>query len=292
MKKTASTKEEILILLASKGDAAAFYTLAAPYFEIDYLNLRHNGSTHNDAVEKILPDSSVLFRKIIGERPADFDEWFKNNSEISINESEEVSLFTIDKNLAAQRKHFLSEIQLHLLRIASEFNKKKRKKFLEILRNPRTKLIFGTTAVLIFLCSFFFLLLLTNSSVMIGFKHAEKEYSFVIGSASEKTAPDSTLLSSAPKADSTSTDSTAVKDTVISAKVEEKAPEPPPVKKVYRPKVVTPEQPRVSHTPPQAQSSSPSTSTESPAAVVEEPSPSVSSGSSAYTTPSESSSEY
>lgn len=298
MKNKACSKEELLISLASKGDAAAFYTLAMPYFETEYLNLRHNGSTHTDAVEKILPDSSVLFKKIIGNNPTDFNEWFKNNSEISIPEFEEIAFITIDKDMSAQQNHFLQEIQLHLLRTASEFNNKKRKKFLEFLRNPRTKMITGTSMALLLFLVLFLLLHITDSSVLIGFKHAEKEFSFVIGSPPQKiTASDSSLISDASKPDSSIIDSTTT-DTVVTAKVEEKKTEPPPVKKVYRPKVVATEQPRVSQSPPPQVAPPPPpppppAPVETPAPVVEEPaSPAISSGSSSYSTSQENSSDY
>lgn len=291
MKNKACSKEELLISLASKGDAAAFYTLAKPYFETEYLNLRHNGSTHTDAVEKILPDSSVLFRKIIGNKPTDFNEWFKNNSEISIPEFEEVAFINIDKDMTAQQRHFLQETQLHLLRTASEFNNKKRKKVLQFLRNPRTKMITGTLATLLLFVVLFLLLHVTGSSVLIGFKHAKKEFSFVIGSSIKKLpASDSSLISTASKPDSSTVDSTAT-DTVATVKVEENKPEPPPVKKVYRPKVVAVEKPRVS--PPPAPQVAPPPPVETPAPVVEEPpSPAISSGSSNYPKPPENSSDY
>ncbi|NLL13713.1 MAG: hypothetical protein GX267_09930 [Fibrobacter sp.] len=289
MKNKACSKEELLISLASKGDAAAFYTLARPYFEIEYLNLRHNGSTHTDAVEKILPDSSALFKKIIGNNPTDLNEWFKNNSEISIPEFGEVAIVNIDKDMAAQQNHFLQEIQLHLLRTASEFNKKRRKKFLEFLRNPRTKMVAGTSAALLLFLILFLLLHLTDSSVHIGFKHAGKEFNFVIGSPSQElAASDSSLTSAVSVPDSSTIDSIA-KDTVVSTNVEEKKTEPPPVKKVYRPKVVTAEQPRVSPPPP-SQVAPPSVET---TPVVEEPaSPTATSGSSNYSTTPENPSDY
>ncbi|HEX3019521.1 MAG TPA: hypothetical protein VHP36_04435 [Chitinispirillaceae bacterium] len=287
MKNTAISNEEVLILLASKGDVAAFYSLAAPYFEIEYLNLRHNGSTHNDAVEKILPDSSVLFRKIIGNCPTNFSEWFKNNSEISINESDEVALFTPDKNLVAQQNHFLKEIQLHLLRTASEFNKKKRKKVLEFLRNPRTKLALIITIVLIVLSISLLILHATDSSMHIGFRHAEKEFNFVVGSIKKAAVSDSSLNFMVKKPDSTQIDS-IVKDTTLTAVIkEEKRPEPPPVKKVYHPKPVVSELPRASQAPQVQTSPSP----ESSGSSVEETSPAASSGSSIYSTPAENSAE-
>lgn len=293
MKNNACSKEELLISLASKGDAAAFYTLALPFFETEYLNLRHNGSTHTDAVEKILPDSSVLFKKIIGNKPADFNEWFKNNSEISIPELDEVAIIDIDKDMAAQQNHFLQELQLHLLRTASEFNNRKRKKFLEFLRNPRTKMISGISATLLLFLLLFLLLHVTGSSVNIEFKNAKKEFSFVIGPSPQKESlPDSGLISAAPKPDSSAIDSTA-KDTVASAITDEKKADPPPVKKVYRPKPVVTEQPRISQTPPAQVLPPPSTPTETPAPVTEEPaSPAISSGTSTYSTSTENSSSY
>lgn len=291
MKNKACSNEELLISLASKGDAAAFYTLARPYFETEYLNLRHNGSTHTDAVEKILPDSSVMFKKLIGTNPTDFNEWFKNNSEISIPEFDEVAFISIDKDIAAQQNHFLQEIQSHLLRTASEFNTKKRKKFLKFLRNPKTKMIAGISAALLLLIVLFLLLHTTDSSVHIGFKHAGKEFSFVIGSSSQKIpASDSSFTSAVSGPDSTIIDSTA-KDTMASTNVEEKKTEPPPVKKVYRPKVVTAEQPRISQPPPSQVA--PSTPAVETTPVVEEPASSAaSSGTSNYSTTPENSSDY
>lgn len=288
MKNKACSNEELLISLASKGDAAAFYTLSSSYFKSEYLNLRHNGNTHSDAVEKILPDSSVMFRKIIGNNPTNFNEWFKNNSEFSTPELDEVAFITIDNDLAAQQNHFLQELQLHLLRTASEFNNKKRKKFLEFLRNPRTKMVAGISGALLLLVVLFLLLHFSGSSVLIEFNHAGKEFSFVIGSTPQKIS----VIDSIPvvsNADSSIIDSTA-KDTV-SAKTEEKEPEPPPVKKVYRPKPVTAEQPRVSQIPsPQAP---PPSTVETPTPVVEErPSSPVSSGSSTHSTTPENSSDY
>jgi hypothetical protein len=293
MKNNACSKEELLVSLASKGDAAAFYTLALPYFETEYLNLRHNGSTHTDAVEKILPDSSALFKKIIGNKPADFNEWFKNNSEISTPEFDEVAIVDIDKDMVSQQNHFLQEIQLHLLRTASEFNNKKRKKFLEFLRNPRTKMITGVSATILLFLILFLFLHITGSTVLIRFKHAEKEFSFVIGPSTQKEpASDSGLISVAPKPDSTTIDSTA-KDSVGSAVAEEKKAEPPPVKKVYRPKPVVAEQPRISQISPAQGLTPPSLSAETPAPVAEEPAtPAISSGTSTHSTTPENSSNY
>ncbi len=286
MKNKACSNEELLVSLASQGDAAAFYTLARSFFETEYLNLRHSGSTHTDAVEKILPDSSVMFRKFIGAYPTDFNEWFKNNSEISASEFDEVAFINIDKDMVAQQNHFLQEIQLHLLRTASEFNNKKRKKFLKFLRNPKTKIIAGSLAVSLLLLVLFLLLYVTDSSVLIGFKHAGKEFSFVIGSSPKKIpASDSSSTSAVSKPDSAAIDSTA-KDTIVSTSTEDKKTEPPPVKKVYRPKAVTSEQPKISQTP-----AFPSPVETTP--VVQEPASSaISSGSSNYSTTPENSSDY
>lgn len=249
MNKTAYSNEELLIQLASKGDAAAFYSVAAPYFEIEYLNLRHNGNSHTDAVEKILPDSSELFIKILGTVPENFGDWFKNNSDISSNESDEIALFSADNNLSSERNHFLRELQLHLLRTASEFNKKNRKKLLLTLRNPKTKLILYSSALIIVLTSVFIILRVTHSSVSISLTTSENEYKFLIGSQPKVAPLDSNKTVLTQSADSAK--SASEKDTVIPAqiKVEEKVPETPPVRRVSRPKVVPTETQHVSQAP-------------------------------------------
>lgn len=237
MTKIATTKEDILISLASKGDAAAFYSIAAPYFEIEYLNLRHNGSTHNDATEKILTDSSELFKKLLGTQPADFNDWFKSNSETSSDNSEEIALFSAETNLPAERNHFLHELQLHLLRTASEFNNKKRKKILLALRNPKLKLFSGIAAILILIITVFLFLHTTNSSVTLSYSSSDKEYKVTLGSKPKAFVPETTQVVVPPKADSVASEIKKA-DTLVVEKVEEKVPEKPPVKKVYRPKPV------------------------------------------------------
>lgn len=252
MKKSAYSNEEILILLASKGDAAAFYSITAPYFEIEYLNLRHNGIPHNDALEKILPDSSELFRKIIGANPVSFSEWFKENSEISSDQSDEVALFSSEKNLSSELESFFKSLQLHLLRTASEFNKKTSKKFLlTLIHHPQAKLILSIFTLVFIFVFLTILLYITGSSVSFGLHTSNKNYNFNLGPVPQKNVTDTIVVETALKSDTLHADT--LKDSLTPAKIEEKTPEPPPVKRVVRPRPVPVDVNRVQQHQPAAQ---------------------------------------
>ena len=112
MKKKISSKERLLLLLASRGDPNAFFTLISPFLKGIYYNEQLEGSSHDEIIEKLKSLSKTLLKKLKGSEPKDFEEWFRKNSgyqDISFD-------IEVESKTDAGQAQFLLEIQRYLLK--------------------------------------------------------------------------------------------------------------------------------------------------------------------------------
>jgi hypothetical protein len=175
MKNHISTQEELLILLSSNGDGAAFFILTSSELEKFYINLRHNGKTHEEATNSTLTEADMLFGTIKKSAfHGNFIEWFEKHFQGVIPESEETH-FTIDTNLNADKSLFLKILQRHLLKNSTNSEKKHHKKLLSIHHNA-FRIIIAIIALTGILGGAYMLLVVKDSTIRLVYLTPKNEY--------------------------------------------------------------------------------------------------------------------
>lgn len=220
MKKNIPNYEALLILHASKGDGAAFYSLIVSNLKIQYLRMVEDGIEHSEASSKLCNIASVLFKKFIGAQPEDFASWIKASGEIENLEPD----YSASNKVQNGQSCFVHELQLHLLRTAGALHQKYRpkngffKKF-NILSGKAGIVGVAFVAVLISLATIFAFLHYTLKVQLINPKKEECAFVFPFGkhveaAIQEKKVDSFSVVKSIVKVDSIPIDSIKM-DTIV-----------------------------------------------------------------------------
>ncbi|HON10832.1 MAG TPA: hypothetical protein PLE24_08180 [Chitinispirillaceae bacterium] len=229
MKKKISSKERLLLLLASRGDPNAFFTLISPFLKGIYYNEQLEGSSHDEIIEKLKSLSKTLLKKLKGSEPKDFEEWFRKNSgyqDISFD-------IEVESKTDAGQAQFLLEIQRYLLKNREKGSSGNRYGHERI--PGKLVLRFAIVIfILVFLPGiFYFYLLSTNSRLKIEYSSQNRLLAFTIpfqaGEINSRAAVDTISAGIA-------VDSLATEEKTVSTGIDTVA-EIPAERKVSKPKV-------------------------------------------------------
>lgn len=125
MKKNITNYEALLISLASDGDCTAFHSLVIHHLSACHLKLIEEGIAHSDASAQLCATGADLFKSFIGAQPTSFESWMIAQGESNDNSVHE---FLPSNKSEHNQKLFSNELHLHLQRLTSSLQLKKKKK--------------------------------------------------------------------------------------------------------------------------------------------------------------------
>lgn len=194
MKKNIINYEALLISLASDGDSTAFHSLVIHHLSARHLKLIEEGIAHSDASAQLCATGANLFKSFIGAQPANFESWMIANGE-SIDNSEH-EFFPSNKTEHKQ-KLFSNELHLHLQRLTSSLQLKRKKKH-GVVRFFTNSPIIAISLILVIILAasisaFFFI---SHSAVKLQLINNKKEHTLLFLGKKQETIAASPVVPS------------------------------------------------------------------------------------------------